>query len=361
MRSTLPAPRALSAFAVAGLLGCYSDAVSPPNPQSNATLSSQTASATAVRANGRREALVVDNDRLDCPRADYTSIQAAVTDADPGSTIMVCAGTYVEWVVIENKDNLRLLAKGKPGTVILDGQNVAGANCSPASTTSVQCAGFELRNADDNVIEGFLVKRYWEAGIWLRLGSSGNTIRKNVTTESPHHDGIQVANSANNVIEHNVSFDNFSPGLTACGINVAGAASVGNIVRHNETFGNDFGIQVADAGATTNNVIIHNESHNNRRLGMRIVFANGTTVENNRLWQNTEEGIRDTVSNGTKIENNRVLDNGKGITVRNSTDVLVARNRAFGNTPDLFWDESGAVVFRKNHCGSSVPPGLCSH
>jgi hypothetical protein len=72
-------------------------------------------------------------------------------------------------------------------------------------------AGFRLENAHGNLIEGFLIQRYREAQIWLRSGSSRNTIRKNVTTGSPFHDGIQLLNSPGNIVEQNRSFANFSP------------------------------------------------------------------------------------------------------------------------------------------------------
>jgi parallel beta-helix repeat protein len=324
---------AISAFALVGLLACHSDPASPPR---NAGM------APVQLGLGGSTVLVVDNDGADCPNADFTTIQAAVDAAEPGSTILVCAGTYYEWVVI-GKNELRLQAKGKLGDVVLDGQGLPALNqpCSPTSTVAMQCAGFELRNADGNVIEGFLVRRYWEAGIWLRMGSSGNTIRKNVTTESPHHDGIQVANSPGNLVEHNTAFANFAPPVNnACGINVTGSGSVGNTVRHNETFENDFGIQV---NAATNNVIRNNHSHANRRVGIRNIAS----------------------SNGTLIENNRVFDNGGaaqfgGILLSGSTGVTVARNKAFNNAPfDLFWDGVGVNEFENNHCGTSSPPGLC--
>lgn len=309
------------------IVGCHAD--STMQPQAASSLS-------ASRASQLSRTLVVDDDAADCPQADFESIQSAVVAAEPGATILVCAGTYREWVVIE-KDELRLLAQGKPGDVVLDGQNIAGTACAPASATATNCAGFELRNAHDNLIEGFTVKRYWEAGIWLRLGSSGNTIRKNVTTESPHHDGIQVANSPENIIEQNTSFANVTPALNACGVNVTGAASIGNIVRNNETYTNDFGIQAAGA---VNTVIFQNESHDNRRFGIRSVAgASGTVIEENRSLSNT----------------------GPGIALLQSNLVTVARNKAFTNAPDIFWDLLGANQFENNHCRTSVPPGLCEH
>ncbi len=95
------------------VVACRADRVSPTvtePPLINVLTPGQ---APAVSAAGTKVP-VVDNDRVECPKADYTSIQAAVTAADPGSTILVCAGTYNEWVVIENKNDLRLLAKGLP-------------------------------------------------------------------------------------------------------------------------------------------------------------------------------------------------------------------------------------------------------
>ncbi|MGQ0714853.1 MAG: right-handed parallel beta-helix repeat-containing protein [Gemmatimonadaceae bacterium] len=307
-------------FAVAALVGvlaCSPDSVSSPDWRT---------APSANHASGGGRTLVVDNDLADCPNADFTTIQGAVTAAEPGATILVCAGTYLEQVVIA-KNDLRILAKGKPGDVVLDGLDL------PAMR-----AGFRLENAHRNLIQGFLVQNYHEAGIWLRTGSSGNTIRMNVTTGSPFHDGIQLQNAPRNLVEHNTAFANVSPMFVACGINVIGGGSDGNVVRHNEAYDNDFGIQVA-AGAD-NNVIFGNESHDNRRFGIRNLAG----------------------SNGTALENNRSLNNaGPGIAVLSSTGVTVARNKAFDNAPDILWDLFGANDFENNHCRTSVPPGLCEH
>jgi hypothetical protein len=53
----------------------------------------------------------VDDDGADCPAAEFTSVQAAVTAADPGDTIRVCAGVYQEQVRIPaGKDGLKLFS-----------------------------------------------------------------------------------------------------------------------------------------------------------------------------------------------------------------------------------------------------------
>jgi parallel beta-helix repeat protein len=61
----------------------------------------------------------VDDDGVDCPSADFTSIQAAVTAAAPGDNIRVCAGTYSEQVTIPaGKDGLKLFSSPKGAAVI---------------------------------------------------------------------------------------------------------------------------------------------------------------------------------------------------------------------------------------------------
>jgi hypothetical protein len=70
-------------------------------------------------ASGGGRTLLVDDDRAECPRAQYTSIQAAVDAAQPGDTIAVCPGTYVEQVTIPaGKDDLRIYSTVRRQAVI---------------------------------------------------------------------------------------------------------------------------------------------------------------------------------------------------------------------------------------------------
>src|SRR6201984_3555495 len=63
--------------------------------------------------------IIVDDDRMQCRDAQYASIQAAVLAANPGTEIVVCAGTYTEQVRIPvGKDNLTLRSE-KPLAAII--------------------------------------------------------------------------------------------------------------------------------------------------------------------------------------------------------------------------------------------------
>ena len=268
---------------------------------------------------GGRHVLRVDDDRAQCKNADFTTIQAAVTAAAPGATIVVCPGTYRESVTI-TKNDLRIRAKGAPGTVVLDG------------LAQTLLAGFYVQNASGILINGFRIQNFHEAGILLDNGD-GNRIRKNVATGA-HHDGIELRlGSSGNRIEHNLAIDNLA--ANACGVQIRDVGSTGNLVRHNVTINNNWGIRVG-LGAT-GNTVFDNRSINNRAFG--ILNFSG--------------------ANATAILGNRAFGNPTGIGVQGSSGVRVARNHAFRNTLDLLWDGTGANTFENNHCNTSAPPGLC--
>jgi parallel beta-helix repeat protein len=268
---------------------------------------------------GGKHVLLVDDDKAQCTKADFTTIQAAVNAASPGATILVCAGTYQESVTI-TKNDLRIRAKGSPGAVVLDGM------------AQTLLAGFYIQNASGILINGFRIQNFHEAGILLDNGD-GNRIRQNVTTGA-HHDGIELRlGSSGNRIEHNRVVDNLAS--NACGIQIRDLGSTNNVVRHNVSMNNNWGIRVGLAA--TDNVVFHNRSINNRAFG--ILNFSG--------------------ANGTSIKANRAFGNPTGISVQGSSGVTVARNHAFGNALDLQWDGTGSNTFQNNHCTTSAPPGLC--
>ena len=216
----------------------------------------------AISAAGskERETLVVDDDKADCPEADFTSIQAAVAAAAPGAKIIVCAGTYREQVKVE-KNGLAILADAdeERGQVVVDAHG--------------HDFGFLVLNASGVTIEGFLVKHAHEADIFLDHATS-TSVRKNVTTAAGH-DGIELFASHDNLIEENVAVDNLAP--TACGINVTGG-STRNVVRQNVLVNNEWGIQIVGA-STLDNAILENKALRNRGNGIRNIGGASGTVE----------------------------------------------------------------------------------
>ena len=77
------------------------------------------AGATATSAGDGPNMFIVDNDRAECPNAQFTSIQAAVAAAGPGDSVKVCPGTYTEQVVIgPGKNGLTLFSEVPLAAVI---------------------------------------------------------------------------------------------------------------------------------------------------------------------------------------------------------------------------------------------------
>jgi parallel beta-helix repeat protein len=235
--------------------------------------------------------LVVDNDFADCPQADFNSIQAAVTAAQPGDKILVCPGTYQESVLV-NKSDLRIEAQAAPGEVVLQGEFF-----SPRP-------GFALRGVSGVRLEGFTVEGF-RTNISIFAGS-GNTIRKNILRSAVL--GINLGATSGNIVEHNRAHDNRVSGIEV------GSSATGNTVRNNETFGNGFeGIVVISGGS--GNAIFENEVYNNTAepdgAGIAIVNTPAVTVENNRVFNNHRSGITIRASTAVTVRHNKVQRNGR--------------------------------------------------
>lgn len=158
--------------------------------------------------------LLVDDNAVECPTASYTTIQSAITAANPGDTVKVCGGTYVEDVNV-NKANL-----------ILDGSGVGNTTISGAiggDTATVRI-------------------------------SAGNAEIKNFT----------ITRQGNNTTDWN------NPGLNSAGIAIQGAIVPGALIHDNIITGNRSGIDVNNSSGHTirNNVIDSN------RTG--LIFGNQT-------------------------------------------------------------------------------------
>ena len=290
--------------------------------------------------------LVVDNDAAECPQADFNSIQAAVAAAQPGDKILVCPGTYLESVLV-NQPDLRIEAQRGPGQVVLQG-------------TPSQEIGFHLLDTTGVLLQGFTVQGFRGSNIRIENGR-GNTVRKNISTllTGPMRVGerapasIEVLNSSANVVEENTAFSNCSP---AChGISIAGTGSTDNIVRNNEAFLNGFtGVQANASGPR--NLLFGNRSHSNG-VGIRnILGSHGNVIENNYVFANVAAsptavtgGIIIGASTRVTVRNNRTESNAAfGIRIQNgSTDNLIEKNEVVQNAQD---------GIRLDSCTPAVPP-----
>jgi nitrous oxidase accessory protein NosD len=141
----------------------------------------------------RKPDLLVDDDKIQCPAATFTSIQDAINAANPGSLIRVCPGTYREQLSI----NKSVSIEGDNGAIVLPANMVA--NTTGSSGTPI-AAAILVRNAANVEIEGLIV----------------DTANNGITECSPDLIGILYQNSSGS-IEHNaVRNTKLSSSLNGC-------------------------------------------------------------------------------------------------------------------------------------------------
>ncbi|WP_146175403.1 hypothetical protein [Paraconexibacter algicola] len=128
----------------------------------------------------------VDDDRLDCPNAGFTSIQAAVQQASPHDTVVICAGLYLESSFPASGANSPSQTGSRNGLTITKPLTLLGAGADkvtirPAAALGPTLAGSApyLRDGGGNVIT---VSR--QAGGSSDFDENFTTI-SGVTVESP--------------------------------------------------------------------------------------------------------------------------------------------------------------------------------
>src|SRR4051794_10141082 len=101
----------------------------------------------------------VDDDKADCPNAGFRSIQAAVDQAAPWDTVVVCPGLYLEQSTPTSGNNSPSQAGSKNGLTITKPLTIKGAGASkvtirPAPAAGATLAGTApyLRDGGGNVI-----------------------------------------------------------------------------------------------------------------------------------------------------------------------------------------------------------------
>jgi parallel beta-helix repeat protein len=305
--------------------------------------------------------LIVDDDGAQCGEATYTSIQAAVGEAQPGAVIRVCPGHYAESVTVDKP----LTLKGDPEAVeavdCFESAPSQLGDLDPARHVIVDGTGssahelFRLR-ADRIVLEGFVLQgassaplpadtRFYRRAIDTSAANSGyhvhhNLIRSNTVGALFRSSGVLPSSFDHNClrdngwglanhwlplvdarIHHNSTFRtaNFAFEQTgdcpefwdtglfdACSPTRMGMDGV--VFDHNVSVGDDTGYRLASSSSTTafeNSVI-------SARIGMRLVgAADDLRIIDNHL-QVTQTGLA-RLSTATLLSNFGVLIQGNTI------------------------------------------------
>ncbi len=323
------------------------------------------------------------------------SIQKAVNHAKPGTTIRLKRGVYRQAVQIRT-DGITLRGAGNSlgGTVLRPPAKKPHTLCTQAFGVTGVCIlakkvnpknGAVLQVVRRDTVTGIYVAGFPSNGVF-GYGTSGLT----VTGVSAFNDGdygISRFVSTRTLFAHDIAVGNDEAGFY-----VGDSPHADTVVRDNIAVGNQFGIFVRHA----RHVTVFNNLATRNCQGILVlddgqpggagnaVIARNAAIRNNKFCPKNDEtpvsvqgggilllGATDTLVIHNTVRGNRGHQfNSGGIVVLSAAkltkgsnpdhDAVVA-NRAFRNRPaDLIWDGTGVGnKFLANHCGKSIPAGLC--
>jgi len=239
--------------------------------------------------------VLVDDNLVECPTATYTSIQAAVDDADPGDTIQVCPGLYVEQVAI-SVSNLTVLGAQA-------GIDARTRGFVPASESIIDhpCGPVQFM-ADNIVLDGFTIQGSilpdpcFLSGIWSNPGFSGTS------------GGFQILN---NIVQNNISgieLDSTCPNPTLVQF---------NLIQNNNNLGPGLG-----NGIQTNFGLCNADVDNNKFSGhtnssvLVVAPSSDIAISNNDLVPGTPERIVLASTSSSSITGNVSTGSTSSATVR---------------------------------------------
>ncbi len=313
--------------------------------------------------------LVVDDDKVECPKAGFTHIQDAIDAASPGDHIRICKGTYVEQLTIRKaldidadsgavlmpsamKQNTTSLFDGAPiATAILvaDATNVSisGLTVDGVNNGISGCApdleGITLQNASGNISRAAIRNLKLgsglvgcQSGTGLFVQSGGGMISKVEIEDCTIHDfqknGI-TANEAGTTafIRRNV-VTGIGPTAVIAQNGIQIGFGAGGAIAKNVVTNNLFSTcsAVASCTAVATNILVEQSdgvevSGNRAGISQVAIFVNGNQeqIERNETFATSVfDGIR-VEGNQSEVRRNRVFNGAEsGIFVLGDNNVL---------------------------------------
>jgi Right handed beta helix region len=305
---------------------------------------------------------IVDDDKVQCPNAQFSRIQDAVDAAPPGAQIKVCPGTYPEQVRI-TKDNLTLFSQ-IPLQAVIEApivmtypNSIVTVNGATGVTirqftisgpyTVGGCAGLLDRHTGVRIINGSAtiygnhITKIRDVnpalfgcqdGIGVLVGRQiegqvGNALLRNNQIDLYQKGGVVVDNVGSSawITQNKISGEGLSNIIAQNGVQVGRGASAD--VDHNDISGNQFA-RVGSSDTAAGVLLFETDAHVS--TDHNDVFQNGVGIDVD------ENAIGLTVDHNNVHEN---IDDGIGA-FQDSGDNLISYNKAFNNAPFDCYDET---------------------
>jgi parallel beta-helix repeat protein len=284
---------------------------------------------------------------------DHTTINAAVTAANPGDTILVSGGTYTENVVV-NKAVTIISENGSASTVV---QSSTGGDVFGISSDNVTISGFNSTGAVSSNQAGIYVSSASNCNIsnnqlngnyyGINLDSSSNNTLSNNTANNNSWADIFIRDSSNynNLTSNNASSTSYY------GIYLAFSSNYNNLTSNNAN-NNEYGIFLA---FSSNNNLTNNTASNNVNCGIDLAFSSYNTLTSNTASNNPDYGIfLSSSSNNTLISNTVSNNTREGIFVYDSSNNnTLTSNNANNNEYGIYLDDSSNNTLANNLMSSN--------
>jgi len=301
---------------------------------------------TSTAAEG--PAIVVDDDGVQCAERDFADLPTAVAAAEPGSTVVVCAGAYRAAVVDKP---LRLVGSGGPAAVrrgdtsreaVIVTRYGIELRADGVALEGFTFAGAEFPITLDPAHSGYVVRgnTVMASGTAIRLGGSGElrtVVEGNVVRRSSW--GIQGSLSNASLVDNEIRSD-YGPSVTLYGSEMTGNAfqpfvsaitvqATYSTVRGNTVNGGVGGVDVLRAIHST---FSENVIGAGGGVGIRVRWALHTSFERNRVAERVDGIVLLGGGKGTTVTANEVTDGrGDGIVLAAARGVEVADNTMLRN------------------------------
>ncbi len=307
------------------------------------------------------------------------SIQAAVIVADPGDTVVVRDGTYIENVVVDVANLTLRSENGSASTTVLAVVNTSDVFLVTAN--SVTITGFTVQNATDsasgihlNSVHHCTVSGNNASGNYhgIRLDSSSNNTLTGNTANSNNQNGIYlVSSSTNNNLTGNIASNNYAGGVFLYSSNnntlisnifvndgLAVVYSYDNVVKDNIVNGKPLiyfedlsnATITDDAGqvilVNCNNITVQGKDLSYASGGIELWETDNSSLSNNTASNNNWAGIIIVGSNNT-VKDNLASNNHYGIVIYNfdgivSVNNIIENNTAKNNTVEFYQGEGAS-------------------
>jgi nitrous oxidase accessory protein NosD len=317
-----------------------------------------------------RKRLIVDDDKVECPNASFTTIQSAVDAASPSDEIHICKGTYVEQVVIRkaldiDADNGAILMPAsmqgnaaslfdsapiatallvtEATNVSISGLTVDGAN-NGISACAPDLIGISFLNASGS-IDHVAVRNFKLAsalngcqsgtGIFVQSGGGGVAIVEinHCTVHDFQKNGITADEKGTTAIIHRNVVTGLGPTTGAAQNGVQIGFGAGGSIFNNTVTNNVWSPCTAVATCTTvaTNILVTQSdgvevSGNSAGISQVNIFVDGnaSTVEGNNTFTGIVfDGVREQ-GDQSRIRGNRISDAAEaGVFVSGNNNVVV--------------------------------------